>query len=345
MILKPGTFSRLPASISTKACGPLSVPPFSAAWKEVHQCPTPLNVPPGKNDSSFLLAPCSPSYFVVAIRITVTELFDGIAYSRAAGLSAVAWDARSMWSQSADFAMLQKTGDNEAWIARSADLQTRSSAFDRSASSLHQIVSARHGYFEDLRTESRSGFGRALVAELAVPSDEFDATLAELQTLGRVEAVSQAGEDSAVKLASASRRVAAAQTSLSRLQKLQRERKGELRDAVALEKDIAQAAETVAETERVQENLQSTVAQAHIRFTLLEDYRAPFHPSMGSSALQIRNSFAEGISAAFSTAALFLSVLFSYGLPLMFWLALLFWLARFFYRRFRGRTAALLPVA
>jgi hypothetical protein len=161
MILKPGTFSRLPASISTKACGPLSVPPFSAAWKEVHQCPTPLNVPPGKNDSSFLLAPCSPSYFVVAIRITVTELFDGIAYSRAAGLSAVAWDARSMWSQSADFAMLQKTGDNEAWIARSADLQTRSSAFDRSASSLHQIVSAR-------TATSKTSAPRAAL-DLAVP--------------------------------------------------------------------------------------------------------------------------------------------------------------------------------
>jgi Domain of unknown function (DUF4349) len=220
--------------------------------------------------------------------------------------------------------MLQKTGDNEAWIARSADLQTRSSAFDRSASSLHQIVSARHGYFEDLRTESRSGFRGALVAELAVPSDEFDATLAHLQTLGRVEAVSQAGEGSAVKPASASRRVAARQTSLSRLQKLQRERKGELRDAVALEKDIAQAAETVAETERVQENLQSTVAQAHIRFTLLDDDRAPFHPGMGSSALQIRNSFAGGISAVFSTAALFLGVLLAtacrlcFGLPFFF---------------------------
>ncbi len=92
--------------------------------------------------------------------------------------------------------------------------------------------------------------------------------------------MSQAGEDSAVKLASAGRRLAAAQTNLSRLQKLQRERKGELRDAVVLEKDIAQAAEAVAENERLQENLQSTVAQAHIHFTLLEDYRAPFQASV-----------------------------------------------------------------
>jgi Domain of unknown function (DUF4349) len=262
--------------------------------------------------------------FVAAIRITVSELFDGIASSRATGLSAVPWDTRSMWSQIAGPPMLQKSGGNDGWISQSADLQTRSSTFDRSATALHQIVSAHRGYFEDLRTESCSGFGRTLAAELAVPSDAFDAALAELQTLGRVEAVSQAGEDSAVKLAMAGRRVAAAQINLSRLQKLQGERKGELRDAVALEKDIAQAAEAVAENERLQENLQNTVAQAHIHFTLLEDYRAPFQASVGRATLQIRNSFAEGISAIFSTVALFLSVLFSCGLPLIFWLALLF---------------------
>ncbi len=92
--------------------------------------------------------------FVVAIRITVSELFDGIASSRATGLSAVTWNARSMWSQSADFAMLQKGRDNEAWIARSADLQTRSSTFDRCAASLHQIVSAHHGFRRPSHRES-----------------------------------------------------------------------------------------------------------------------------------------------------------------------------------------------
>ena len=273
--------------------------------------------------------------FVVSIRVTVNEMFRGIASSRATGLSAIGWDARSMWSSgglSVDSASALSPG--ESWIARSADLQTRSSSFDRSANRLRHIVSRHRGYFEDLRTESRSGSGRALAAALAVPSDEFDAALSELETLGRVESTSQEGEDSAIKLATAARRLAAAQTNLSRLQKLRRERKGELRDAVALEKDIAQADEAVATAERQHESLLSTVALAHIRVILLEDYRAPLQANMSGAWLELRNSLVEGVGTIFSTIAFFLSVLFGYGLPAAFWLAVLFWPIRTLWRRF-----------
>jgi VIT1/CCC1 family predicted Fe2+/Mn2+ transporter len=237
--------------------------------------------------------------------------------------------------------MLQKGVSNEQWIARSADLRTRSSSFEHSVDTLHRIVAAHHGYFEDLRTESRSGFGRGLAAALAVPSDEFDNTLAELKSVGRIESISQAGEDSAVQLANAARHLTAAQTNLVRLKKLQRERQGELRDALALEKDIAQANESVAEAERQHETLLSTVTQAHIRLTLLEDYRAPLQVSLAGASLQIRNSFVEGASAIFSMMALFLSVLLSYGLPMAFWSVLLFVPLRALYRWFRRRHSDL----
>jgi len=278
--------------------------------------------------------------FVVALRITVHELFDGMASSRATGLASVDnWDLRSMWSSGWAGPMLQKGAYSEQWIARSADLRTRSSSFENSVDALHKIVAAHRGYFENLRTESRSGSGRALTAALAVPSDEFDASVAELKTVGRVESISQAGEDSAVQLATAVRHLSAARTNLARLQTLQRERKGELRDAVALEKDIAQANESVADAERQHESVLATVAQAHIRFTILEDYRAPLQVSMAGAVLQVRNSFVEGSSAIFSTLALVLSVLLSYGLPLAFWLALLFWPLRALWRRFHRAPA------
>ena len=239
--------------------------------------------------------------------------------------------------------MLQKSV-TQPWIARSADLRARSSTFDRSLAGLNQIVSTHHGYLEDLRTESRSGYGRALAATVSVPSNDFDATLADLKTLGRIEGISEAGEDFAVKLATATRRLAAAQTNLSRLQKLQREHKGELRDAVALEKDIAQANEAVDEAERQNQGLVSTVAQAHIRFTLLEDYRAPLQANLAGFSLQLRNSFVGGVSSIFSSVSLFLGVVFEFGLPMIFWLALFFWPARLAWRRFRpARAAAPVP--
>jgi hypothetical protein len=276
--------------------------------------------------------------FVFAIRIAMMDLSGGIAAERSTALSAIApgWDMRSMWSSSGGHSALAKQeGGNggESWIARNADLQIRSSAFEKSVASLHRIVAGHHGYLEDLRTESRTGAGRALAATISVPTEEFDGALADLQTLGRVEVVSQAGEDSAVKLATSARHVEASKTNLTRLQKLQRERKGELRDAVALEKDIAQANESVAEAEREHEGLVSTVAQAHLRVALFEDYRAPLQVSMAGAFLQIRNSFVEGIEAILSSVCAVVGILFGYGLPVVFWVALLFWPARMAWRR------------
>jgi hypothetical protein len=243
-----------------------------------------------------------------------------------------------MWSRSGY--MLQKGSSSESWIARNADLRMRCSSFEHSVAALHRIVSAHHGFLEDLRTESRFGFGRSLSAMLSVPSEEFDSALADLQTLGRVEAVDQEGEDAAVKLATTARHLAAAQTNLARLQKLQHDRKGELRDAVALEKDIAQADETLAEAEHLREGLLSTVAQAHIRVSFVEDYRAPLQISLAGTLLPIRNALAEGVGGIFSSLSLVLGILLSYGLPLCFWVALLFWPLRALWPRIRHRSPA-----
>jgi hypothetical protein len=276
--------------------------------------------------------------FVIAVRITVTEMFKAIETSKATGLAAITpWDTDSTWRSTP---MLQKslnvtsTFPWESSVARTADLRTRSSSFDRSVAELHRIVSAHQAYLEDLRTETRSGSGRALAASLSVPSKEFDTAISDLKTLGRTEAISEAGEDSAVKLATTERHLTAAQINLSRLQKLQRERKGELRDAVALEKDIAQANEIVAEAQRQHESLVSTVAQAHIHLVLMEDYRAPLETNFAGSSLALRNSFVDGISAIFSSLALVLGVLFEFGLPLLFWAIILFWPLRALWRRF-----------
>jgi hypothetical protein len=103
---------------------------------------------------------------------------------------------------------------------------------------------------------------------------EFDSTLADLKQIGRVEQVSEAGEDSAVWLATAARHQAAAETHLSRPQKLQREH----------------------------ESLLSTVAQAHISAARLEDYRAPLQANFNAGVLQLRNPFIEGIGSIFSSA-------------------------------------------
>jgi len=66
--------------------------------------------------------------FVIALRITETEMYPGIESSRATGLAAAPWDGRNMWSSAP---MLQKPAELagaapwESSIARSAALRTR----------------------------------------------------------------------------------------------------------------------------------------------------------------------------------------------------------------------------
>jgi Domain of unknown function (DUF4349) len=273
--------------------------------------------------------------FMIAIRMAVTGIYRGIEANKATGLSAIS----PFGTDNLAVSDLRSFGND--WISRSAALELRTNAFESSLKSLNQIVSTHHGNLEDLKTQSLSGYGRTLSAHIAVPSGEFEATLSDLKALGRIDSIAEAGEDSAVKIAAASRHLIAAQTNLSRLQKLQRDRKGELRDVVALEKDISQANESVVEAERQNQGLVSIVAQAHIRLTLLEDYRAPLQTNLAGVTLQLRNSLVEGIGSIFSSAALVLGIFFEFGLPLLFWVPLLFLPARLAWRRFRRLPAPL----
>ena len=283
--------------------------------------------------------------FMFACRMAVQSMFSGIAQSRATGLSAVGWNIGSMWNNGP---MFQKSsvgydkisgGFGSQWISRNAELSLRTASFDDSVARLKRSVTSHHGVFEDLETQSRSKDGRALSAVISVPSADFERALADLKQLGRVEAVSEGGEDIAVKLGSAARRLELATTNLSRLQKLQGERKGELRDAVALEKEIAQARESVTEAELQNQGLLSTAAQARIRVFLMEDYRAPLEANLTSAFLGLRNSAIDGVGGIFSSVSLCFAVFFQYGLPILFWIALLFRPSRAVWRHLRQRAA------
>jgi Domain of unknown function (DUF4349) len=288
--------------------------------------------------------------FVIACHIAVEQMFRGIEQSKATGLSAVAWDTRSMWASSrlfggyqhsipADVAAVTPLG----LVSRSAQLRSCTSSFDQAVAQLHEVVSAHQGYFDDLRTQNQTGQGRLLSVALAFPATNFDAALSDIKKIGRVVSVSEAGEDASVKLASQARQLASARTNLARLQKRRREHSDRLTDALALEKEIATANEGVAEAARRQEELQSTVAQAHISFALLEDYRAPLQATLEAEPLALRNSLVEGVAAIFSSIGLVVAVGLEYGLPLLFWFACLFFPVRVAWRRFRSSRPSPAP--
>jgi hypothetical protein len=271
--------------------------------------------------------------FVVACRLAVIQMFRGMASSRATGLSA--WDIGGMWTDRSYFQLSQT--ESGKWISRNADLRIHTDAFERSRTSIDQIAAVHHGFLERLVTESNSGRGRGLSAVLSVPAAEFDATIADLKKLGRVEGIEETGEDSAVKLENSARNLEAARTTLERLQSLQRNRKGQLRDALEVEKEIAQANSAVREAVLQRDGLLSTVIQAHIHLALRENFRAPLETSFAGTLLSLRNSMVEGIGAILSSITMVSGALLEYGLPIAFWCLVLFWPGRLAWKRFRAR--------
>jgi hypothetical protein len=301
------------------------------------------NSPAGSFLKRFLIAAAALLAIILAsftgYRVAVESLSRGVESSKSTGLSAVAWDT-SLMSRSFSPPLLQKGGPGPDRISRNAELVARSSSYDRSVQQLHAIVTVHHGYLDKLLTQSRSGLGRILAATVAVPSNDFDATLVDLKKLGHVDAISESGEDTAIKVASAARHLAAAQSSLARLQKLQRERKGELRDAVALEKEISQADDSVTEAERQHDELVSKVDLSYVQLTLMEEYRAPLETHFSEAAFHLRNALVEGFGAIFYSLSLFLGLAFEFGLPVLFWVVILFWPSRLAWRRFRPVATA-----
>jgi hypothetical protein len=275
--------------------------------------------------------------FAIACRIAVTQLFRGIESSRATGLSAITWDTGMMWKGNSESNEYQ-AGSGQ-WISRNGDLRLHTDNFENGRSRVSEIAGAHHGFLEHLATDSRTGRGRMLSATLSVPASEFDATLGDLKKLGRVEVAAEGGEDSAVKLENATRNVEATKRTLDRLQTLHRERKGQLHDALEVEKEIAQTDTSVREAIRQRDSLLSTVAQAHIQLMLLEDFRAPLEARFGGTWLEIRNSVIEGVSTTVSSIATVVGMAFEYGLPIIFWCLLLVWPTKSAWRHWRARVA------
>ncbi|HEY1424686.1 MAG TPA: DUF4349 domain-containing protein [Candidatus Acidoferrum sp.] len=262
--------------------------------------------------------------FFIATQIAIQQIFRGIESSHATGLSAVAYS----W----DFS--ESRGLQISGISRSAALRIRTDSFDNSENSLRQIVASHKGSFEEFKTETQTGQGRSLAATLTVPAPELDIALSDLKSIGRVDRISESGEDSAVKLASLERHEAAAKENLERLQKLYGQ-KGSMQDSIALQKEVNGAKERLFESEKERSTVLSTMNQASVRVTLLEEYRVKLDFDLAGASLHLRNSLIEGLGGVISSMSVFAGAILQYGLPLFVWAAILFIPVRLTWRRFR----------
>jgi Domain of unknown function (DUF4349) len=278
------------------------------------------------------------SYFVS--RLSIEQHLAAVGSARVTGLSAPTWDTGSTWtSHSLTPTTTSPFEFRPDAVARTAQIRECTSTFENDLASLRKTVATHRGYFESLRTQAQSGHGWLLSVYLAVPPVEFESTVAELKSIGRLVSISEAGEDANVRLATQARQVTEAQNKLARLERLQKGHDAKLRDALSLEKEIEQAAASVSLLEGEDENVRATVAQSHISLMLAEDYRAPLDAKVDGQWLQIRNASVEGVGAIVSTVGMLLAVVLQYGLPLVFWLAVLYFPVRAIRQYFRRATA------
>lgn len=221
-------------------------------------------------------------------------------------------------------------------IARTAGLTLIAADFDNARAAIEAILSRHHGYFGDLNVSAPTGAGRALSATLRVPADQLEATLAELRTLGRVEAESQNGEEVTAQYVDLQARLANARNTAQRLTDLLRDRTGKLSDVLAVETELDRVRGEIESMEAQRKSLSTRVDFASVNLTLREDYKAQLQPLPDSTWNRFRNAAIHGYRSMADSIVDVLLVLISAGPSLLLWGALLFFPARFAWRKWRS---------
>ena len=208
--------------------------------------------------------------------------------------------------------------------------------FQAARSSVDQIVRARDG--SRGRTENHQPEGRAssLETTLRIPAAEFDAALASLRALGRVDEEQQGGEevtaqvvDLDARLKNAPRNGGAPGRSAAHTHRQDRRRPR------SRKRDGARFREEIEQMEGEQKELNTRVSFASVNLNLTEEYQPQLNGGRSMVLLQMRNALVDGYRSAADSFVSVLVFLLSVGPSLLIWGLLLFWPARWAWRRWK----------
>ena len=225
-------------------------------------------------------------------------------------------------------------------IVRTASLVLVTKQFEKTRTAIETIVTQHHGYVAQLTVNAQAGAARALTANLRIPADQLDASLAELKKLGRVEEESQGGAEVTQQYVDLNARLKNARSTERRLIDVLRERTGKVKDILAVEEEIARVRGEIEQMEAESKNLEHQVRYATLQLRLSEDYKAELEVTPPSTGTRLQNSLVEGYRSAVGSVLDVVMVLFSGGPTLLLWILLLFWPARAAWRRLRALTTS-----
>jgi hypothetical protein len=224
-------------------------------------------------------------------------------------------------------------------IVRTAQLAISTKDFDKARADAEAILKRHSGYVGQLSVSAPANSARTLNATFRIPSAQLDATLAELKTLGRVEAESQGGEEVTQQYVDLEARLANARHTEQRLSDLLRDRTGKLSDVLAFEKEIDRVRGEIESMEGQRKSLAKQVSYATLSATLMEDYSKKLEVVEPSTSTQFRNAAVDGYRAVADGVVGLLLFLLSAGPSILIWGGLLFWIAWLVWKRIRRRIA------
>jgi len=204
-------------------------------------------------------------------------------------------------------------------VIRTMNLTMITKEFDAARTRIEPIVRQSQGYIDRLTVHADTGAARSLSATLRLPADQGDSVLNQLKTLGRLIQETQNSSDVTSQYVDLSARLSNARNSEMRLLSLLRDRAGDLKDVVAMEREISSVRESIERMEAQQKDLNNKIQFVTIQLELSEEYHAELQPSVPSTRTQLRNAAVEGISSSAENIADIAFFLLRYGPSVAVW--------------------------
>jgi hypothetical protein len=224
-------------------------------------------------------------------------------------------------------------------IIRTAELSLVTKEFDKARANLEAILKRHRGYIGELKAGGSTGSGRTLTAMLRVPSDQLDATLAEVKALGRVESESQGGQDVTSQYVDLQARLSNSRNTEARLTDLLRNRTGKLSDVLEVEQAFSRVRGEIEQMEAERKNMANQVSFATLNATITEDYKAELQVVPPSTSTRLGNAAVEGYRSMVDGILGFALFMLSNGPTLLLSGVILFFPARLIWRKARRSVA------
>jgi hypothetical protein len=235
----------------------------------------------------------------------------------------------------------QESGDRPGvpevpMIARVAALTLTTKEFDKTRTSVEEILKRHSGYMGELKVSAPAEAGRSLTATLRIPAAQLDAAMTELKKLGRVEDESQGGEEVTQQYVDLQARLANGIHTEQRLTEILRTRTGKLQDVLKVELEIDRVRGEIEQMQAEKKELSKRVAFATLNTTVREEYFAKLQGTPPSTGSRFRNAAVDGYNTVVEGLIDVGLFLLSAGPSLLLWAAILFFPARWAWRKFRS---------